>query len=147
MPTASQGAEMVSGLLFDDQSFSSSLATRIGTIDQPQPSIAHNDPHLALRQASSQLGRCVQGRFKSPVIQDDAHLLTVLRYVEANSLRAKIVADPSDYFAPTPIESGQDNLLTSDHDNRWKSCDWMAVLSTGGLFSSVPDRRSVPAYL
>jgi hypothetical protein len=51
-------------------------------------------------------------------------------------------------FPRTPVlESGQDNGLTSDHDNRWESCDWMDVLSTGGLFSSVPDRRSVPAYL
>jgi putative transposase len=42
-------------------------------------------------------GHVWQGRFKSPVIQDDAHLLTVLRYIEANPLRANIVADPSDY--------------------------------------------------
>src|SRR5262249_33376533 len=32
-----------------------------------------------------------------PVIQDDAHLLTVLRYIEANPLRAGIVLDPSEY--------------------------------------------------
>ena len=49
--------------------------------------------------------------------------------------------------AHSDSESGQVNRLTSDHDNRWKSCDWMDVMSTGGLFSSVPDRRSVPAYL
>jgi putative transposase len=34
------------------------------------------------------VGHVWQGRFKSPVIQDDDHLLTVLRYVEANPLRA-----------------------------------------------------------
>ena len=33
-------------------------------------------------------GHVWQGRFKSPVIQDDDHLLTVLRYIEANPLRA-----------------------------------------------------------
>ena len=33
------------------------------------------------------VGHVWQGRFKSPVIQDDDHLLTVLRYVEANPLR------------------------------------------------------------
>ncbi len=38
-----------------------------------------------------------QGRFKSPVIQDDAHLLVVLRYIEANPLRARMVADLKDY--------------------------------------------------
>ena len=36
-------------------------------------------------------GHVWQGRFKSPVIQDDEHLLTVLRNIEANPLRAKIV--------------------------------------------------------
>ena len=36
-------------------------------------------------------GHVWQGRFKSPVIQDDDHLLTVLRYVEANPLRARMV--------------------------------------------------------
>jgi putative transposase len=36
-------------------------------------------------------GHVWQGRFKSPVIQSDEHLLTVLRYIEANPLRARIV--------------------------------------------------------
>ena len=35
-------------------------------------------------------GHVWQGRFKSPVIQDDDHLLTVLRYIEANPLRARV---------------------------------------------------------
>jgi putative transposase len=43
------------------------------------------------------VGHVWQGRFKSPVIQDDEHLLTVLRYVEANPLRAGIVVDLKDY--------------------------------------------------
>lgn len=42
-------------------------------------------------------GHVWQGRFKSPVIQDGDNLLVVLRYIEANPLRAKIVADPGDY--------------------------------------------------
>jgi putative transposase len=42
-------------------------------------------------------GHVWQGRFKSPVIQDDAHLLVVLRYIEANPLRAKMVSDPAEY--------------------------------------------------
>jgi putative transposase len=36
-------------------------------------------------------GHVWQGRFKSPVVQNDEHLLTVLRYIEANPLRAKLV--------------------------------------------------------
>lgn len=42
-------------------------------------------------------GHVWQGRFKSPVIQDDDHLLTVLRYIEANPLRAQMVASAGDY--------------------------------------------------
>jgi putative transposase len=42
-------------------------------------------------------GHVWQGRFKSPVIQDDIHLLVVLRYIEANPLRARLVADPAAY--------------------------------------------------
>ena len=42
-------------------------------------------------------GHVWQGRFKSPVVQDDDHLLTVLRYIEANPLRARIVETAGDY--------------------------------------------------
>ena len=42
-------------------------------------------------------GHVWQGRFKSPVIQDDGLLLVVLRYIEANPARAGIVADAGDY--------------------------------------------------
>jgi len=42
-------------------------------------------------------GHVWQGRFKSPVIQNDEHLLTVLRYIEANPLRARIVVRADDY--------------------------------------------------
>ena len=43
------------------------------------------------------VGHVWQGRFKSPVVQDDVHMLTVLRYIEANPLRAGVVADLADY--------------------------------------------------
>jgi|SRR3989344_3815124 len=36
-------------------------------------------------------GHLYQGRYKSFLIQDDNHLLSVIRYVERNALRAKIV--------------------------------------------------------
>jgi putative transposase len=42
-------------------------------------------------------GHVWQGRFKSPVIQNDEHLLTVLRYIEANPLRAAIVTRAGEY--------------------------------------------------
>jgi putative transposase len=43
------------------------------------------------------VGHGWQGRFKSPVIQDDGHLLVVLRYTEANPLRAGMVSELKDY--------------------------------------------------
>src|SRR5258708_1449500 len=43
------------------------------------------------------VGHVWQGRFKSPLIQDDDHLLTVLRYVESNPLRAGMVKDLAEY--------------------------------------------------
>jgi len=42
-------------------------------------------------------GHVWQGRFKSPVIQDDDHLLAVLRYIEANPLRAGMVERAGEY--------------------------------------------------
>ena len=42
-------------------------------------------------------GHVWQGRFKSPPIQDGSYFLTVLAYVEANPLRAEMVAEAADY--------------------------------------------------
>ena len=60
-------------------------------------------------------GHIWQGRFKSPVIQDDLHLLVVLRYIEANPLRAKMVTDPAEYRWSGFLchGSGQDDPLLS----------------------------------
>jgi putative transposase len=38
-------------------------------------------------------GHLYQGRYKSFVVEEDLHLLTLMRYVEANALRANLVAD------------------------------------------------------
>jgi putative transposase len=42
-------------------------------------------------------GRVWQGRFKAFASQDDHHLLTVMRYVERNALRAKLVDRAEDW--------------------------------------------------
>ena len=47
--------------------------------------------HAAHRTSGT--GPLYQGRFKSFPIQEDDHLLTVLRYVERNPLRANIVEE------------------------------------------------------
>lgn len=42
-------------------------------------------------RATTGTGHLYQGRFKSFVVQDDAHFLTVCRYVEGNALRGNLV--------------------------------------------------------
>jgi putative transposase len=56
--------------------------------------VAHTWRNHRRHQSS---GHVWQGRFKSPAIQGDGHLLVVLRYIEANPVRAAIVSDPRDY--------------------------------------------------
>jgi putative transposase len=43
-------------------------------------------------------GHIWQGRFKSLIIQNDEHLLNVIRYVEGNPVRAGIVLSSRDWF-------------------------------------------------
>jgi len=43
------------------------------------------------------VGQVWQGRFRSPVVQEGEHLMTVLRYIEANPLRARIATDLPEY--------------------------------------------------
>jgi putative transposase len=42
-------------------------------------------------------GRVWQGRFKAFIVQEDHHLLTLMRYVERNPLRAKLVESAEDW--------------------------------------------------
>lgn len=51
--------------------------------------------HAARGTAGS--GHLYQGRFKSFAVQDDAHLLTVWRYIERNPLRAGLVERAEDW--------------------------------------------------
>jgi putative transposase len=48
-------------------------------------------------RGSAGTGHLYQGRFKSFIVQEDAHFLTVCRYVEANALRAGLVKRAEDW--------------------------------------------------
>lgn len=48
-------------------------------------------------RASTGTGHLYQGRFKSFVVQDDAHFLAVSRYVEANALSGNLVRRAEDW--------------------------------------------------
>ena len=59
-------------------------------------------------------GHIWQGRFKSPLVSDDEYLLTLMRYIEQNPVRAAIADHPekypfSSYQANTSIE--KDSLV------------------------------------
>jgi putative transposase len=56
--------------------------------------VAHTLRYHRVHQSS---GHVWAGRFKSPVVQDDDHVLTVLRYIEANPIRAGLVDRAGDY--------------------------------------------------
>lgn len=56
-------------------------------------------------------GHVWQGRFKAFPIQPDEHLLTVLRYIERNPLRAGLVARAEDWLWSSLRERGQTQAL------------------------------------
>ena len=51
-------------------------------------------------------GHLWQGRFRDFPIQEDEHLLTVLRYVERNPLRANLVERAEDWSSAGPVWGG-----------------------------------------
>jgi len=42
-------------------------------------------------------GSLFEGRFRTSIVQEDRYLLTCLRYIELNPVRAGVVRDPGDY--------------------------------------------------
>ena len=55
------------------------------------------------------IGHVYQGRFKSFPVQSNEHYLTVLRYIESNPLRAKIVKNSRDWeYSSLAIRNGAD---------------------------------------
>ena len=72
------------------------------------------------------IGHLYQGRFKSFPVQEDSHYLTVLRYIEANPLRAGLVEDAGDWlWSSLAVRNGAESLFElSDGPvelpDRWK---------------------------
>jgi len=57
-------------------------------------------------------GRLFQGRFESYPVQQDAHLMAVMRYVELNPVRARVATRPEDW----PWSSARYNLRRRKRD-------------------------------
>jgi putative transposase len=59
------------------------------------------------------MGHLYQGRYKSFPVQDDRHYLTVLRYIEANPLRAELVADAGQWpWSSFAVRQGRESAVT-----------------------------------
>jgi putative transposase len=65
------------------------------------------------RRRYNSTGRIWQGRFKAPPIQQDTHLLVVMRYVERNPVRAGLVSRAEDWewSSLTPRLKAQNDIL------------------------------------
>ena len=57
--------------------------------------IAHTR-HCHIKYNAS--GHIWQGRFRSPIVSDDEYLLTLMRYIEQNPVRAGMINHPQEYF-------------------------------------------------
>jgi putative transposase len=75
-------------------------------------------------------GPVYQGRFKSFPIQEDEHLLTVMRYVEGNALRARLVRRAEEWrwsSVGQHVRSGSERLV--DLGPVPLTRDWMATVN------------------
>ena len=84
-------------LLLDVQPFSSASQAGPRTVDQPHPPVLDRRSHLAAPPATGNQRPRLAGPLPIPGHPDGDHLLVVLRYIEANPVRAAMVADPCEY--------------------------------------------------
>ena len=76
-------------------------------------------------------GHVWQGRFKAFPIEEDDHLLAVLRYVERNPLRAGLVVRPENWVWSSLLAWVQPPLLPwLDAGPRPRHADWLAYVQT-----------------
>ncbi len=63
-------------------------------------------------------GTLWEGRFKSTLIDSERYLLTCMRYIEMNPVRAAMVAHPSDYHWSSyrANATGTEDVLVAPHD-------------------------------
>jgi len=58
------------------------------------------------------MGHLYQGRYKSFPVQDDSYYLTVMRYIEANPLRANLVKNAADWpWSSFAVRQGAESLF------------------------------------
>jgi putative transposase len=79
-------------------------------------------------RGSAGTGHLYQGRFKSFVVQHDAHFLTVCRYVEANALRANLVPCAEEWRWSSLWRTSRGSAESTPHIDPWpvpRPSDWL----------------------
>ena len=77
-------------------------------------------------EARDNSGKLFEERFHSKVIEDDAHLMTVILYNDANAFHAGLVADPLlDVWSTAPLHAGRDGSRVG---GLWTPCGWYTRL-------------------
>lgn len=82
--------------------------------------------------ASRGTGHLYQGRFKSFVVQSDAHFLTVSRYVEANALSGNLVRRAEDWRWGSLWRVSKGNVEDPPQIHPWpvtRPGDWLAYVN------------------
>jgi len=75
-------------------------------------------------------GHVWQGRFRAFPIQEDEHLLTVLRYVERNALRANLVARAEEWRWSSLQSWGRPDLMPFLHPGPVpRAADWLEYVN------------------
>ena len=85
-------------------------------------------------RGSAGTGHLYQGRFKSFVVEEDSHFLTLCRYVEANALRAKLVARAEDWRWSSLWRRCRGETGTGPRIEPWpipRPADWLEHLNHG----------------
>ena len=88
-------------------------------------------------------GHLWQGRYKSFIVQEDSYLLVLLKYVEANPKRARIVKDCIDYkysSANNRIKNNE-NLIT-DEVPILLPADWYAYINSDEKITDIESIRN-----
>jgi putative transposase len=95
-------------------------------------------------RASAGTGHLYQGRFKSFVVQDDVHFLTVCRYVEANALQASLVRRAEDWRWGSLWRRQRGETVRSPTTHEWpvpRPGDWLTYVNEPAQDSEMDELR------
>jgi putative transposase len=111
-------------LLWPQQDGELSNYLRLVTLTHTQRLHAH--------RASAGTGHVYQGRFKSFVVQHDAHFLSVARYVERNALSGNLVQRAEDWRWGSLWRMGRGTADQPPHLHKWpvaRPSDWLTYVN------------------